>query len=572
MLKSKGYNNNILYISMPGGLLNLVSYGNQNIILNGNPKKTFFKTTYAKYTNFGLQKFRLDFDGLRTLRMSEESKFTFRVKRYAELLMDTYLVVQLPTIWSPIYPPQDCSGQWSPYEFRWIDNLGTKMIKEVVISVGGQILQKYTGDYLLAMVERDFSDVKKKLYDEMTGNVAELNDPANAPSHSPGYPNAYYTDTSDNRVLGCEPSIRARKLFIPLNSWFTLSSKMAFPLVALQYNELEIEYTLRPVKELIQIRDVNDPSLPLIQPNFNDPLHQFYRFLQSPPDISLNTTSYDDKRTNWNADIHLMSTYCFLSKEESRVFAANEQKYLIKSVYEYNFHNVTGSHRVNLESSLGMVSSWMMYFQRSDVNLRNEWSNYTNWPYDYLPQDIQLADQSGNLLLSPCFSGPGGIGPGLDPSGNTLTNFYITGNYNPENQKDILLNMGILLDGKYRENILDAGIYNYIEKYVRTSGNAPDGLYCYNYGIHTDPFDLQPSGAINLSKFKDIQLEFTTFSPPLDPNAQTYTICDPSSGLLIGVNKPTWRIYDYNYDLTVLEERYNVITFIGGNCALMYAH
>lgn len=26
---------------MPGGLLNLVSYGNQNIILNGNPSKTF---------------------------------------------------------------------------------------------------------------------------------------------------------------------------------------------------------------------------------------------------------------------------------------------------------------------------------------------------------------------------------------------------------------------------------------------------------------------------------------------------------------------------------------------------
>ena len=89
---------------MPGGLLNLVSYGNQNIILNGNPKKTFFKTTYAKYTNFGLQKFRLDFDGLRTLRMSEESKFTFRVKRYAELLMDTYLVVQLPLS----YPKTSC--------------------------------------------------------------------------------------------------------------------------------------------------------------------------------------------------------------------------------------------------------------------------------------------------------------------------------------------------------------------------------------------------------------------------------------------------------------------------------
>ena len=42
---------------MPGGLMNLVAEGNQNIILNGNPSKTFFKTVYSKYTNFGLQYF-----------------------------------------------------------------------------------------------------------------------------------------------------------------------------------------------------------------------------------------------------------------------------------------------------------------------------------------------------------------------------------------------------------------------------------------------------------------------------------------------------------------------------------
>jgi hypothetical protein len=63
---------------MPGGLLNLVSYGNQNVILNGNPTKTFYKSVYAKYTNFGLQKFRVDYDGLRTLRMNEDSEFVFK--------------------------------------------------------------------------------------------------------------------------------------------------------------------------------------------------------------------------------------------------------------------------------------------------------------------------------------------------------------------------------------------------------------------------------------------------------------------------------------------------------------
>ena len=44
---------------MPGGLLNIVANGNQNIILNGNPSKTFFTTTYSKYTNFGMQIHRL---------------------------------------------------------------------------------------------------------------------------------------------------------------------------------------------------------------------------------------------------------------------------------------------------------------------------------------------------------------------------------------------------------------------------------------------------------------------------------------------------------------------------------
>jgi hypothetical protein len=554
---------------MPGGLLNIVAYGNQNVYLNGNPSKTFFKTTYKKYTNFGLQKFRIDFDGLRNLRMTESSKFTFRMKRYAELLMDTYLVVNLPTIWSPIYPPQDCSTNWAPYEFKWIDNLGTQMIEEIEISVGGQTLNRYSGAYLLAMMQRDFTTEKMALYDKMTGNVPELNDPGNVLPRVNAYPNAYYT--SD--VAGPEPSIHGRKLYIPINFWFTLAAKMAFPLVSLQYNELEINVTIRPVQELVVIRDVTDSAnnYPYIQPNFNDSLQQFYRFLQPPPDISLNTQSYDDKRTNWNADIHLMSTYGFLTEEESKVFASREQKYLIKSVYDWKFFNITGSQRVKLENTMGMVSSWMWTFQRNDINLRNEWSNYTNWPYNYLPNEVGIADVSGNWKLDCNPTTQGGFGPGYNPSIGEHTGYFTTGKYSVENKKDILLQLGILLDGKYRENVLDAGVYNYVEKYVRTSGNAPDGLYHYSFAINNDPFDFQPSGAMNMSKFKEIQLEFTTHSPPLDEEAKFYTICDPSSGTIIGVNKPSWRIYDYNYDLTVFEERYNVLTFIGGNCGLMYA-
>jgi hypothetical protein len=74
-----------------------------------------------------------------------------------------------------------------------------------------------------------------------------------------------------------------------------------------------------------------------------------------------------------------------------------------------------------------------------------------------------------------------------------------------------------------------------------------------------------------MSRFTTIELEFNTIIPTLDPYAQSLAICDPQTGNIIGINKPTWRIYDYNFNLFTFEERYNVITFVGGNCGLMYA-
>jgi len=547
---------------MPGGLLNIIAVGNNNVILTGTPTKTFFKVVYSKYTNFGLQKFRIDYDGLRDLRLTEPSTFTFKIPRYAELLMDTYIVVTIPDIWSPIYYPNDQNGGiWTPFEFNWIRDLGTHIVKEVVITCGSQTIQKYSGEYLGAMVERDFTSEKKDLFNKMTGNVQELYDPANAYSRVNTYPSAYYTDNPN----GSEPSIRGRNLYIPINTWFTLDSRCAFPLISLQYNELNISVTMRPIQELFQLRDVMDPgnNYPYVQPDFNQPQFQLYRFLQTPPAYRIDPVEYENKISSWNADVHLISTYCFLSKDEAQIFASDDQVYLVKDVFEYNFQNVAGTSKVKLTSS-GMVSSWMWFLQRNDINLRNEWSNYTNWPYRTLPADIVPApyaidDASFNNL-----------GPYYNPDRKT-TGLYISGDFNADNQKNILQTMGILLNGEYRESVLPTGIYDYIEKYIRTQGSAKEGLYCYNFCLNTNPFEYQPSGAINMSKFKDIQLEISTYAPNIDPVNSIYQVICDGEGNAIGINKQNWRLFEYNYNLTLFEERYNVLSFIGGNCGMLYA-
>jgi hypothetical protein len=427
---------------------------------------------------------------------------------------------------------------------------------------------KYTGDYLAAMVDRDFTTEKKELFDKMSGNVYEINEPASAFGRSNCYPSAYCTDNS----VGAEPSIRSRTLYIPINSWFTLNSRCAFPLIALQYNELEIRVTLRPIQELFQVRDVfdhNDPNYqyPYIQPDFNQDRFQMYRFLQSPlKGLITDNNAYLNKFNTWNSDVHLLCTYAFLSKEEAKLFAYKDQVYLLKDVYTHKFDNIYGSKKVKLEST-GMVSNWMWYFQRNDVNMRNEWSNYTNWPYRKIPSDVQNAPNQriGNSAYNLQFH----------PAGNNAvalsTGLFISGDYNVENQKHIMQTMGIVLDGKYRENTLTRGVFDYIEKYVRTNGYAKEGLYCYQFCLDTNPFVYQPSGALNLGKFNIIELEFVTHTPQIDSVRSNYDIICDENGNAIAVNKSNWRLYEYTYNLVLFEERYNILSFIGGNAGMLYS-
>ena len=168
---------------------------------------------------------------------------------------------------------------------------------------------------------------------------------------------------------------------------------------------------------------------------------------------------------------------------------------------------------------------------------------------------------------------PGTLGYGLNAN-QTESGLFSTGLVRPENRRDILTRLGIMLDGAYREEVRPVEMYKFQQQYLTTpgaGGAALPGLYCYNFCLNTSPFNLQPSGAMNLSKYSKIELEFTTVTPIPDPTASFLVICDPEAGVQIGTNKSTYQMYDYTFNFLVVEERYNVLSFIGGNAALMNA-
>jgi len=549
---------------MAGGLLNLVAGGTQNEILYGNPQKTYWTSTYKQITNFGIQNFRLEYEGQRKLQMTTDSTFTFKVRRYAELLTTTYLVMDLPDIYSPYYrvpksnpAPNTQLYDYYPYEFRWIKNIGAMMIRNIKFMIGGNLIQNITGHDIVALANRDLNGTAKLKWDDMTGNVPELYNPAEV--HGNIYPNAIYSDPLGGQyVAGAEPSIRGRQLRVPLPIWWGMNSQQAFPLVCLQYNELTIEVILRPLSELYQIRNVvadsvnNEYPTDVISPNMVIAEHQFNRFINPPPDWG----ELYPPNTSWFENIHLSCNYVFLSDEEAAMFASRPQSYLIREIRDTWFHELNISDKVWLQNTSGLVLSWMMLFQRSDVNKRNEWSNYTNWPFNYMPNDISKYVIAGQFVN--------------DHLGREM---YITGERRPENVREILIRLGIIIDGVVREELKPSSVYTYEQQYSTNYGAGYitlPGLNCYHFCLKTDPANLQPSGAMNLSKYGKVELEFVTHQPLMNPNGDFKVICD-AFGEQIATAKTAAKTLVYYYNLLVIEERYNVIRFLSGNAGLMNA-
>ena len=530
---------------MAGGLLNIVSYGTSNILVFGNPKKSLFRNVYKSITNFGMQRFRLDTENDNTLSINTETLHRFVIKRHADLVGDMYLSIDLPDVWSPVDVVKDDNGNitdYHPYEFKWVHELGTTMINEIEILGGGQLLASYSGEYFAAVMHRDHVG-QNKLWNKMTGNITELYDPANAfPSKYNSYPNAMYT----NDITSPEPSIHGRRLLIPLDVFFSRIVSMALPLVSIQYMEIIVQVRLKPLRELFTIQKYDNTQQKYIRqaPPSNINMNLFFDIPRNE-----NQTGQENKLLTWNPDIHIMANYYFLNEEERKEFAKREHSILVKDVYRHRFSGVVGPYTARVEMR-GLVSSFIFRLRRSDAKERNEWTNYTNWAYNEPTWSVD------NSIVSPT------TGKVIMTNNNSIVSF--------EKERNIVKDMTLLFDGKFRENTLHETVFRYIEPYARSNANSKDGLYFYNFCTNTDNRVYQPTGGMNMDRFENIELALSVLEPLRVENRNAVQICD-ENGDIIGISQNINDTFLYTYDLTVFEERYNVVHIRGGMIGMLYA-
>lgn len=79
---------------MAGGLIQIVSYGAQDIYLTGTPEITFFKVVYRRHTNFAMESVKVPFDN--TVGFGETSSLI--IPSVGDLMYKTYIEIILPEI------------------------------------------------------------------------------------------------------------------------------------------------------------------------------------------------------------------------------------------------------------------------------------------------------------------------------------------------------------------------------------------------------------------------------------------------------------------------------------------
>jgi len=521
---------------MTGGLIQLAAYGAQDHYLTGNPQISFFKMVYRRYTNFSMESKRVSFEGNTNLLLDKNISYVCKIKRNGDLLTNIYFCFELPAIYSG-------SNNNKDLEFQWVKNIGTNIIDNVGIFIGGNAIDRHYGEWMNIWNELNLTTDQKISNNEMIGNTPELYDPKNSQGNLDINGNPKYPTVSNNTTIDDIPSIPNRKIYVPLIFWFNRNPGLALPLVALQYHDIEIRMDLRPLPDLYTIIDTNSSSINFgkrIKPIIDNPYNGIENFIKNN-----NMIKYVQNKPEliiFDINPYLEINYIFLDDEERTRFSNMEHQYLIECTRRITSYGHSGS-IVNINMDLQHpVKNLIWVGKRNDIEQRNDWNNYSNWIYETIPpyridyyNSIYNYGKIGNNFFYP------------DPNDNDKNIKY------KYLQKNIVINSKLILNGLDRFAKKDNIYFQHVQplQHFQTSTNK-HGINVYTFSL--EPNKFQPSGSCNMSRINKISLQFDINEIPKITNG-------------IDIN----RNY-YNYDFNIYIQHYNVLRIMSGTGALEFSN
>jgi len=656
---------------MGGGLIQIVSYGSEDITLTGNPEITFFTTVYRRYTNFGFRNIVLNFDN--TVSFDTTSYLNIP-KNSGDLISNLILKINLPKINfdkvnNLLTKKDNLSEKYYVYynyyvnfynklkniinifftetdlkdnKYAYISGLNKFITEKLTIDEFYQFfisidffynfnnftnikynLSNYTNASLykisddnLIYIYKDFSEdslsysgfknlIKKNLeiLDELNGilfnklldklknteiigawvnkigiyilnsvefYIGSIKIDSLSADYINKYSNLYYENKGlYNEMIGVNSSINNFKinhddflLYLPLPFWFINNFGLAFPLIALQYNSIQIKINTKKLEECIKINIADD---------FND--------ITIREDILISITNNIANILNSKLEISLLAEYIYLDSIERKKFAQTAHEYLIEQVQELEFNNlILSKNTFELDffhCCKDLFWSINRIFNISDI-FDNNLDFYSYELINFKEEELKKENLNNYVIYERMIN-----------NGEILFNIekFINGIYFYDNN---LLSIKIALDIKEKLNInIILNIYDYIlkdiinsskitinssvlinenssffnnlEPYNYYNSKPENGLYVYSFSLK--PTEFQPSGSCNFSKIPSCNLVI---------NIQDEEILKKIYNS--NINEKYYSQFNNRFKLVVQARNYNILRIIGGIAGTAYTY
>jgi hypothetical protein len=535
---------------MAGGLLQLVANGAQDVYLTSNPQITFFKVVYRRHTNFSIESIKQTFNG--TADFGQDVSIT--IQRNADLVYRMYFQTDIPQV-NVSYGLT--AGTTKHRAFRWLNWLGHLLLKTMEVTIGGHKIDKQYGEWLHIWNELSGQPNKQHAYAEMVGNVPKLTQ--------------IYSTNSDS---ACQ--VDSHTLFIPFQFWFCRNPGLALPLIALQYSDININITLRELKECIWAAE------------------------QSAADTYtsvLDGVSVLGSQTLSLSNTHLWVDYIYLDTDERRRFAKVAHEYLIETL-QYNGGETVNSTNPQIKLNFTHPVKELIWtvqptnFTKIDYSQcrgGNQPFNFTDlWDYSGFngtPEPKNGVGMPGGRIMHNRFSGypevcvegrldstnqwsksytnsSGALsaedagfvdisqyttGNTINTYGNRYGHWSLNGGKRTDQGDNPISKAKLILNGNDRFAERKGNYFNLVQPYDHHTNVPASGINCYSFALN--PEDIQPSGTCNFSRIDNASLDLT-----LTDNAVSSTI---NNG---------------NVKIQVYATNYNILRVMSGLGGLAYSN
>ena len=431
--------------------MQLLATGAQDQYLSVSPEMSYFKQTYKRATNFSMQSIQTNFSSTPYINPGTRTIYTCKIPRAGDLLKDVFLSIQLPDIYVPNNLVIQNGIPVGTPRFRWIPNIANYILYSYSLTADTQLLDQRWGEFNDVMNDLSLSGDKKLVYQRMTGTDPQFINPTLMKPEVVINNNKITYSQYPYSSSPTSPSIKSRRLYIPLQFWFSKSSDLSIPLVALQYQSININLEFRALEDIFQIFDpINkmyvSPSQYRELYNTKITIADYLQFGGNGPTV-IDLVAY------------LECNYVFLDTPERTFIATNSFDYLIEGVYRSETSGITNVYNINLTIS-NPIKEIIWITRRSDIFRYNDWTNLT-----------------ASI---------------------------------PESTDAILATSKIIWNGIDRIDEKDSRYFNLLQPYNYHSSSPREGIYCYSFALH--PEKMEPSGTFNASTINKIQL-YVTVNP-----------------------------------------------------------